>query len=88
MQRHNKNNAYCIVRRRASREDRDAGIRAAFIELSVHLDLSLPPHLPYSVNLAFIPVVGGVRRVPVIPYLLAYFAHFFFLFWPLKNRGA
>jgi hypothetical protein len=64
MLRQNKNNAYCIVRRRASREDHDAGIRAAFIELSVHLDLS--PHLPYLVNLTFTPVVGGVKRVPVI----------------------
>jgi len=31
----------------------------------MHLDLS-PPHPPYLVNLAFTPVVGGVRRVPVI----------------------
>jgi len=46
--------------------NRDAGIRAASIELSVHQDLSLPPHLPYLVNLAFTPVVGGVSQVPVM----------------------
>jgi len=44
----NKNNAYCIVRRRVSREDRDAGIRTAFIELSVHLDLSPTPPAIFS----------------------------------------